>query len=56
MIPEELEKVLEANKDYQPRDITPAKPFWAILYIMPTFHNPCGYCLPAGVFSCVCLY
>ena len=52
MIPEELEKVLEANKDYRPRELTPAKPFWAILYLMPTYHNPCGYCLPAGVGVC----
>lgn len=48
VIPEELEKALEANKSHRPREITQRKPFWSLLYLMPTFHNPTGICLPPG--------
>ena len=48
VIPEELEKILEANKDHKPRELTERKPYWSLLYVLTTFHNPRGMCLPPG--------
>ena len=48
LIPEELEKILEANKDHKPRELTERKPYWSLLYVMTTIHNPRGMCLPPG--------
>ena len=48
IVPEELEKVIEANKDYRPREITEKKPYWGILYVLANFQNPRGMCLPPG--------
>ncbi len=48
IIPAELEKVIEANKDYRPRELTERKPYWGILYCLANFHNPRGMCLPPG--------
>ena len=48
VIPEELEKILEANKDHKPRELTDRKPYWSLLYVLTTFHNPRGVCLPPG--------
>ena len=55
IIPEELEKILEAKKDYKPRALTDNKPYWSILYVLSTFHNPCGMCLPPGVSTSRCV-
>ncbi len=30
---------------YKPTD---TKPYWAMLYLIPTYHNPRGSCLPKG--------
>ena len=49
IIPEELEKVIEANKDYRPRELTERKPYWGIIYVLANFQNPRGICLPPGV-------
>lgn len=46
IIPEELEKVIEANKNYKPRELTVRKPYWGILYVLANFQNPRGMCLP----------
>lgn len=48
VIPEELEKVIEANKNYKPRELTVRKPYWGILYVLANFQNPRGMCLPPG--------
>ena len=48
LIPEELEKLIEANKHHRPRELSEKKPFWAMLYSLATFQNPCGMCLPPG--------
>ena len=48
IIPEELEKLIEAHKDYRPRELTEKKPYWSLLYALTTFHNPRGMCLPPG--------
>ncbi len=48
IIPDELEKILEANKDYRPRELTDRKPYWGILYALSVFQNPRGMCLPPG--------
>ena len=45
IIPEELEKVIEANKDYRPRELTERKPYWGIIYVLANFQNPRGICL-----------
>ena len=51
IIPEELEKMIEANKDYKPREMTDKKPYWSLVYALTTFHNPRGMCLPQGMYS-----
>lgn len=49
IIPEELETALQSHyQSHPPRELTQRKPFWSMLYIMPTFHNPTGVCLPPG--------
>ena len=48
IIPEELEKVIEANKDYKPRELTDKKPYWGIIYCLANFQNPRGMVLPPG--------
>lgn len=48
IIPDELEKVIEANKDYRPRELTDRKPYWGIIYALANFQNPRGMCLPPG--------
>lgn len=48
IIPEALEKVIEANKDYKPRELTERKPYWGILYVLANYQNPRGMCLPPG--------
>ena len=48
IIPDELEKVIEANKDYKPRELTDSKPYWGILYVLANYQNPRGMCLPPG--------
>ena len=55
IIPEELEKVIEANKDYRPRQLTERKPYWGMLYVLASFQNPRGMCLPPGMYQSVCL-
>lgn len=45
IVPSELEKVLQAHQDYRPRELTERKPFWAMLYLIPVYHNPTGVCL-----------
>ena len=55
IIPSELEKVLQAHQDYRPREPTERKPYWAMLYLIPVYHNPTGVCLSPGVLcACVC--
>ena len=49
IIPEELEKVIVANKDYRPRELTKKKPYWGMLYVLANFQNPRGMCLPPGM-------
>ena len=47
--PDELEKALKANSASRERwKPTARRPFWAMLYIIPTFHNPTGICLSPG--------
>ena len=48
LIPDGLEEVIEANKNYRPRILTEDKPYWAILYVLSSFQNPCGFNLPPG--------
>jgi len=52
IIPEELEKVLQSHhQSHPPPEPTEKKPFWSMLYCMPTFHNPTGICLSPGELS-----
>ena len=48
IIPDELERVLEATKQLKPCQLTEKHPFWGMLYLISTFHNPTGVCLSAG--------
>ncbi|CAI7997374.1 Aromatic-amino-acid aminotransferase 1 [Geodia barretti] len=47
IIPEELEQYLKERSSIKPREIGGRKPFWSMLYLIPTFHNPTGVCLSA---------
>ena len=49
IIPEELEKVIEANKGHRPRELTERKPYWGVLYVLANYQNPRGMCLPPGM-------
>lgn len=42
IIPEELEKCLQASHTHKSHPITPKRPFWAMLYLIPAFQNPTG--------------
>jgi DNA-binding transcriptional MocR family regulator len=42
MIPQDLERALRENSGGIPQVITEEKPYWAMLYTVPTFHNPTG--------------
>lgn len=48
LIPEELEKTIQAHLSIKPREMKGNKPFWSMLYLIPTFHNPTGTCLSPG--------
>ena len=52
IVPEELEKRLEAHLSTRPREVGGNKPFWSMLYLIPTFHNPTGVCLSPGTSAC----
>ena len=54
VIPEELERAIEANKDHRPRELSERKPYWALLYALTTFHNPRGISLPPGIITILC--
>ena len=54
IVPEELEKRLEAHLSTRPREVGGNKPFWSMLYLIPTFHNPTGVCLSPGTSACTC--
>ena len=48
--PVALEKMLESHSDsFKHWNETKERPYWAMLYLMPTFHNPTGYCMPPGL-------
>ena len=49
IIPEELEQYLKERSSIKPREIGGRKPFWSMLYLIPTFHNPTGVCLSASM-------
>lgn len=42
IIPEELERCLQANHTHKSHPITTRRPFWAMLYLIPAFQNPTG--------------
>lgn len=42
IIPEELEKRLQASHAHRSHPLTPKRPFWAMLYLIPAFQNPTG--------------
>jgi DNA-binding transcriptional MocR family regulator len=45
----ELESKAQELKAVGIWEITPEKPFWAMLYTMPVFHNPTGVILKQGI-------
>ena len=49
----DLEQSLEAHLSTRPRDVGGNKPFWSMLYLIPTFHNPTGACLSPGMYQVV---
>ena len=48
MVPKALERAIKENSGGIPQVITAAKPYWAMVYMMPTFQNPTGFCLSPG--------
>ena len=59
MVPEELDRLLTQHRpqadlgqtDLGPTDVS--RPYWASVYMMPVFHNPCGLCYSEGLFMFV---
>ena len=51
MVPKALERAIKENSGGIPQVITAAKPYWAMVYMMPTFQNPTGFCLSSGEYS-----
>ena len=51
MIPQDLERALRENSGGIPQVITEEKPYWAMLYTVPTFHNPTGRLMSPGELS-----
>ena len=49
IVPDELEQQLEANLSTRSTEIRGNRPFQAMLYLIPTFHNPAGVCLSPGM-------
>ena len=49
IIPEELERNIQAHLSSQSKEINEKNPFWSMLYLMPTFHNPTGVSLTPGM-------
>ncbi len=48
VIPDELERIIEANKDYVSRKLNDRKPYWGMIYAHAAFQNPSGICLLPG--------
>ena len=48
MVPKDLERAIKENSGGIPQVITAAKPYWAMVYMIPTFQNPTGFCLSPG--------
>ena len=47
--PDALEEALKSHSDsFKQWNETRPRPYWAMVYLMPTFHNPTGYCLSPG--------
>ena len=57
VIPSALEKaVVQHNATHAARPLSEKKPYRGMVYLIPTFHNPTGKCLPAGKLCwCVCV-
>ena len=49
IIPEELERNIEGHLSSQSKEINEIKPYCAMLYLIPTFHNPTGVSLAPGM-------
>jgi DNA-binding transcriptional MocR family regulator len=45
IIPEELERCVKARLSDRGREVGGNRPFWSMVYLIPTFHNPTGVCL-----------
>ncbi|XP_077986876.1 uncharacterized protein LOC144441198 isoform X2 [Glandiceps talaboti] len=43
---DDLDKLLSEYQQKSSREITDTKPYWAMVYLVPTFNNPRGFCLP----------
>ena len=54
IIPDALEKSIEANMSSRPA-VGSLHPFWAMVYLIPTFHNPTGVCLSPGRICAYCI-
>ena len=48
IVPKDLERAIRENSGGIPQIITDDKPYWAMLYTIPTFHNPTGRLLSPG--------
>ena len=45
---DELEKALESKVGQRQRELTDRRPFWGMLYLVSTIHNPTGVSLTTG--------
>ena len=53
IIPEKLEEAIVARLSHKPRELSAHKPYWSMLYLISTLHNPTAACLSPGML-CIC--
>jgi len=44
-----MENIVRKEKSKGSWNVTEEKPFWAMFYTIPVFHNPTGITLPKGM-------
>ena len=49
---DDLEKRIEEHKKHSNYEMTDKHPFWAVVYLVPTYNNPQSSCLHPGKKFC----
>ena len=52
--PDALEEAIKHHlESFEQWKLTKPRPFWAMVYLIPNFHNPTGFCLSSGEITVV---